>query len=129
MDERVGGVDQPEHNEHPMLTMIRVAGQLAHRVVDASVVVGAARSVSKVVTGPLPTVRTKGETHRDVIVATVVHFDITCNCSRDGLLPNRATSLHTPQSVHPNPVRARTPRPPQSTGIIKRHIRANYRRT
>ena len=72
MDERVGGVDQPEHNEHPMLTMIRVAGQLAHRVVDASVVVGAARSLcAKVVTGPLPTVGTMSETHRDVVVATV----------------------------------------------------------
>ena len=58
MDERVGGVDQPEHDEHLMLAMIRVAGQLAHRVVDASVVDGAARSASKVVTGPLPTVGT-----------------------------------------------------------------------
>ena len=68
MDERVGGVDHPEHNEHPMLTMIRVAGQLAHRVVDASVVVGAARSASKVVTGPLPTVGTMGDTRHDVVV-------------------------------------------------------------
>ena len=56
-----------------MLTMIRVAGQLAHRVVDASVVVGAARSASKVVTGPLPTVGTNVRHSATMVVAAVVH--------------------------------------------------------